>query len=238
MNRSAAIRQLAGLVAGMALLASAWAEQVTEIVYDDRDPDQSAYQSRVLILGERLRMDYGRDEEDFILYDRRAKAVYLVDHAGRRITEIPGAKPRVKTPKGWRVKLETQSAKGQHLTQARLNDKLCAEFKNADLLPEAARLMADFRLSLAANQAQSWEATPEEMRDDCQWLMDVKEAGVEYRRGLLLALRQADGRSRVYRGHRVLDKPAALFELPGDYALFRVGLAAAETQNDKVPHGK
>lgn len=216
-------RLAAGLVLWACLAAGVRAERVTEILYDDREADGTAYVSRILVAGERLRMDYGRDEEDFILYDRPARAVYLVSHAARRVMEIPAGKARVKTPKGWRVKLDTQTSAGQHLTQARLNDKLCAEFKNADLLPEAARLLADFRQALAANQAAAWEATPEEMRDGCLWLMDVKEAGVEYRRGLLLALRQADGRSRVYRSHAQRDAPDGLFALPGDYARVRVG---------------
>lgn len=219
----AARRRLAAGLLLACLAATARAEAVTEIRYADREPGGSAYQSRILIAGERMRMDYGRDDEDFILYDRKAKAVYLVAHLARRITEIAAAKPTVKTPKGWRVKLDSQPSGKDRLTQARLNDKLCAEFKNADLLRDEARLMADFRQALSANQAAAWAATPAELRDGCQWLMDVKEAGAEYRRGLLLALRQADGRSRVYQSHAGREVPADLFALPADYTRMRIG---------------
>lgn len=216
-------RLAASLVLWACLAAGARAERVTEILYDDREADGTAYVSRILVAGERMRMDYGRDGEDFILYDRPARTVYLVSHAARRVMEIPAGKARVKTPKGWRVQLDTHASAGQHLTQARLNDKLCAEFKNADLLRDEARLMADFRQALSANQAAAWAATPAELRDGCQWLMDVKEAGAEYRRGLLLALRQADGRSRVYQSHAGREVPADLFALPADYTRMRIG---------------
>lgn len=199
------------------------AAEVTEILYDDRDADGATYPSRVLILGERLRMDFGRDEDDYILFDRKDRKVWLVATSQRRITEIPAATGRLKPPKGWRVKLESMPSDGQRIGQARLNDKLCAEFKNAPLLPEAARLMADFRRALSGNQAAAWKTTPEELRDGCVWLMDIQEAGVEYRHGLLLALRHADGRGRVYRAHATRELPASLFELPEGLPRFGVG---------------
>ena len=55
-----------------ALAVNAAAAEMSEIRYQDQEPEQPAYTSRILILGERMRMDYGRDDEDFILYDRRA----------------------------------------------------------------------------------------------------------------------------------------------------------------------
>lgn len=207
----------------LACLGPARAAGVTEILYDDRDADGATYASRVLILGERLRMDFGHDDDDYILFDRQARKVWLVARSQKRITEIAAAPGRMKPPKGWRVQLESMPSDGQRIGQARLNDKLCAEFKNAPLLPEAARLMADFRRALAGNQVAAWKATPEDLRDGCVWVMDIQEAGVEYRHGLLLALRHADGRGRVYRGHATRELPAALFDLPADLARFRVG---------------
>jgi hypothetical protein len=207
----------------LALMVPARAAPVTEILYEDRKADGSAYPSRVLMLGERLRMDFGRDEDDFILYDRQARMVWLVNRAQRRITEIPAAPNRLKPPKGWRIRLDSQPSDGQRLGQARLNDQLCAEYKNAPLLRDEARLMADYRRALAGSRAAAWTATPARQRDGCQWLMDIQEAGVEYRQGLLLALRHADGRSRVYRGHASRELPAEMFELPADHERTRVG---------------
>lgn len=218
-------RAATALAVGLLLTGAipAWAASVTEILYDDREVDGTTYPSRVLILGERLRMDFGQDDDDFILYDRPARKVWLVARKERRITEIAAAPNRIRPPKGWRAQVDSLPSDGQRVGQARLNDKLCAEFKNAPLLPEAARLMADYRRALAGNQAAAWRATPVALRDGCAWVMDIQEAGVEYRHGLLLALRHANGRSRVYRGHASRDLPAGLFDLPANHVRVRVG---------------
>ena len=60
----------------------------SEIDYLDQEPEQAAYVSRILVQGDLLRMDYGHDAEDFILYDRHAGMVWLVAH-GERDHTVP-----------------------------------------------------------------------------------------------------------------------------------------------------
>jgi len=211
-----------------ALSLSAVAADMTEIRYLDQERDQTAYTSRVLVLGERLRMDYGHDEEDFILYDRRARMVWLVAHGERRLTGIPARpmKTVAKTaawPQGWRLAQERQVSDANALFQVRLNDQLCVEFKSAPILKTEARLLRDFRRALAGNQADSWNGTPEELRQPCTLVVDVRLAGLEYQQGLPLAIRYWDGRSRVYQSHEKRAAKAALFELPGGYQRLIVG---------------
>ncbi|MDP2430908.1 MAG: hypothetical protein Q8O33_02645 [Pseudomonadota bacterium] len=214
-----------------ALSLSAVAADMTEIRYLDQEPDQTAYTSRILVLGERLRMDYGHDEEDFILYDRRAHMVWLVAHGERRLTGIPARpmKTVAKTaawPQGWRLSQERQASGANALIQARLNDQLCVEFKSAPILKPEARLLRDFRRALAGNQADSWNSTPEELRQPCTLVVDVRQAGLEYQQGLPLAIRYWDGRSRVYQSHTTRTAQAALFELPTAYQRFVLGAQA------------
>lgn len=209
--------------------------QMTELRYQDQDPDQATYISRILVQGDRLRMDYGQDEEDYILYDRRANAVWLIAHAERRVTEIPGGEVRsdIRTkdwPEGWRLELERQAKGAETLFQLRVNGQLCVEYRTAPLLKEEAALLAQFRRALAANQSASWRATPEELRQPCSLALDVREAGIEYRDGLPLALRYWDGRAQVYQGHARLPARAGLFEVPQDYSHFVVG---GESQDGK-----
>ena len=210
------------------------AELMTEIRYQDRDePDQPPYTSRILVLGERMRMDYGRDDEGFILFDRHARTIWHVAPGERRMTGIASGTVKNIWPKGWRLSQENTPSGKDVLSQIRLNGALCVEFKTAPLLQFEARLLGDFRRLLTANHANTWLATPEDMRQPCQLALDVHQAGVEYDQGLPLAVRYWDGRSRVYQGH---DKRAArpeLFELPEGYLRFVIGGADQETATSR-----
>lgn len=217
------------------LLLSAWAlnataADMTEIRYRDQEPDQTAYTSRILFLGEKMRMDYGQDDEDFILFDRSAGMVWLVAHGERRMTGIP-ARPMSRVaqlaawPLGWKLEQTRQASDGNVLFQARLNDQLCVEYKTAPILKREARLLRDFRRALAGNQAASWSGTPESLRQPCTLLLDVRQAGLEYQMGLPLAIRYWDGRGRVYLSHETRPARPGLFALPGGYQQFMVGVA-------------
>jgi hypothetical protein len=222
-----------GFIVLFALSLSAAAAEMTEIRYLDQEPEQPVYTSRILVLGERLRMDYGRDEEDFILFDRRAGMVWLVAHGERRLTGI-AALPMKKVaqavvwPQGWKLSQERQASGADALFQVRLNDQLCVEFKNAPILKNEARLLRDFRRALAGNQADSWNGTPEALRQPCTLVLDVRQAGVEYQQGLPLAIRYWDGRSRVYQNHASRPAQPALFELPAAYQRFVLGAPAGK----------
>ncbi|MDP2833035.1 MAG: NAD(P)-binding domain-containing protein [Pseudomonadota bacterium] len=211
-----------------ALGLSAVAADMTDIRFQDQEPEQPAYGSRILILGERMRMDYGHDEEDFILFDRSTRMVWLVAHGERRLTGIPARpmKTVAKTvvwPQGWRLSQERQASDANALFQVRLNDQLCVEFKSAPILQTEARLLRDFRRALAGNQAEAWNGMPEALRQSCALVVDVRLAGLEYQQGLPLAIRYWDGRSRVYQSHEKRAAKAALFELPGGYQRLIVG---------------
>jgi hypothetical protein len=211
------------------LALSAAAAEMTEIRYRDQDADQTTYTSRILILGEKMRMDYGNDEEDFILFDRAAGMVWLVAHGERRLTGVP-ALPMARVaklaawPSGWKLDQSRAGSEGNALFQARVNDQLCVEYKTAPILKKEARLLRDFRRALAANQAASWNGMPESLRQPCSLLLDVRQAGMAYQQGLPLAIRYWDGRTRVYQSHEKRPAQTGLFALPEGYQRYTVGV--------------
>ena len=204
----------------LALPSLAFAGQATEIVYEDMDPGALAYTSRILIQDDRMRMDYGKDQDDFILYDRNAGMIYQVAHSAARITQIPSGPSKQTLPKGWRLGVTKEGTGANRLTRLKLNDRLCVEYRSAKLLREESRLIRDFRRALSGIQATTWQATPEELRDPCALVLDVVQAGLEYGDGLPLLIRYSDGRSRVYRSHGRREVRAELFELPPGYQRF------------------
>ncbi|MEW5891872.1 MAG: hypothetical protein AB1697_01815 [Pseudomonadota bacterium] len=201
----------------------AFARQATEIRFEDTEPGEPPYLSRVLILGDKLRLDYGQDTDNYSLYDQRTQRLYVVSHEVERIIEIPAGKARLSLPQGWQLTLSRQAAGAEQHVQVRLNDRQCVEIRAVPgLLPEASRLLGKLRRALAASQAAAWKATPAELRDPCFLALDVVRAGIEYDYGLPLSLQYGDGRSRIYRSHAEREVTDALFALPGKYQRFRL----------------
>ncbi len=193
-------------------------ELMTEIRFEEREPEQPVSISRILILGDRVRMDYGQDEAGFILFDGRAHVVWHVSPSDRRLTGVVAGMVGKVWAQDWNLSQEQAPSEQGVLVQVRLNGMFCSEFKAAPMLHSEARLLGDFRRLLAANQAKAWLETPEEKRQPCALALDVQAAGVEYSHGFPLAIRYWDGRSRVYQSHAYLRARPALFELPAGYA--------------------
>jgi hypothetical protein len=209
-------------------LPRAAAAPATEILYRDTEPGQLPYTSRILVRGEQLRMDYGKADDDFVLYDRQAGRVYVVSRTGARITEIPARRAKLGPGQAKPVRILSRGGGGEKRVQVLLQDqdRVCAEFKSAPVLPHEAGMLRDLSLALSANHAASWDATPHELRDDCDWVMDVQEAGLEYRYGLPILIHYAGGRIRAYQSQAKVEAGAGagaeLFQLPGDYRRFLV----------------
>lgn len=227
---SFALRVLAGLAAlGAGMLCSSLSVAgpvkavMTEILFEDREGEQVPYVSRVLIMGDLMRMDFGTDDEDFILFERRANTAWHVSKAGRRMIGVQSEKPRFNWPKDWKLTRDVMASGPNNLVQLRVEGQLCAEFKSAPILKAEAYLLGEFRKALAGNHARTWSVTPDDLRHPCVLALDVKEAGVEYRDGMLLAARYWDGRVRTYKSHRELPARPELFQKPDDFARVMVG---------------
>lgn len=210
-------------------LSSTLTTLMTEIRYEDREPDEPAYQRRFLFLGERMRIDFGRDDEGFILFDRQENMVWHISPSDRRITGIaPGLIENV-WPPDWTLSQENMPSASAVLSQVRLNGMLCVEFKATPLLSNEASLLRNYQRVLAANKAAEWLSTPEALREPCSLALNVYQPGTEYAQGLPLAIRYWDSRSRIYLGHDKRSARPDLFDLPIGY--LRVVIEAAGQGN-------
>lgn len=194
----------------------------TEIVYEDRDPQQPAYTSRILILGEQMRMDYGQDTDDFILFDASQGNVQIVNHASGNVIVIPAEGAPAGEQLAWREIAGDGGAGNTRIVLAQPDERVCAEYRVAPLLGREMAVMRAFSQALSVNHGRAWSATPAELRDPCDWLLLVQEAGVEYRRGLPMYIGYATGGSRIYKNHVHRDISADLFQFPADYPMFTV----------------
>lgn len=196
---------------------------MVEILYEDREPGDAPHLSRILILGDKLRLDAGDDRAEFILYDRSARTVYQVSALAERITEIPAPARKVDLPPDWRLELQRNVRAGNPSLRLLLDGRECVEVRSAPILVKELALMVDFRRGLAGLQAESWAGMPEAMRDPCSLVLDSVSAGIEYDAGLPLAIRYADGRGRSYRSHALREARPKLFQLSENLPRFRLG---------------
>jgi len=236
-------------------LSGSLGQRMTEILYAESEPEQSRITSRILILGDRMRMDFGQDDQGFVLFDRAARTVWHVSPQDQKVTVIladdagsldlkprpntrsqPGPKPRqISWPKDWLLSQDEMPSEQNLLTQLRLNETLCVEFKSAQMLAWQAQILAEFRQALAANQVRLWLALPEMDRQPCALAVNVAKAGIEYRRGLPLAIRYWDGRSRVYLGHQYLPAKLELFDLPKQFRRVLIDTPDQAKENSRQP---
>jgi hypothetical protein len=202
-------------------------QMMTELRFTDRESEQPSMVSRILVLGERMRLDFGRDDQGFVLFDRSTREIWHVSPGDQRVSRAgfdkSAGKPADVWPKGWRLTQDEMASDAGVLVQIRLNDVLCAEFKSAPMLMHETALLADFRRALAARQAAVWLDTPLDQRQPCALALDMHAPGIEYGRGLPLAIRYWDGRTRVYQGHKRLPARPELFELPAGYSRSPMG---------------
>lgn len=195
--------------------ATAQAAWMSEVRFSDQEADAPAVPSRYLILGERMRLDFGDEAEDFILFDRRGKMLWLVSHRERRLTGTLAHSPRpTAAPKDWKVNRERLPSGMNSVTQVRLNDRLCVEFKSAPIHQEEARMLRDYRRALAQRQARERK---NQTGEPCALLLEQYQAGLEYQSGMPLAIRYGDGRLRLFQGLAWREARPELFELPAGY---------------------
>lgn len=216
-------------------LSRSLSQPMTEIRFVDRERDQSELMSRYLLFGEKIRVDYGRDDQGFILFDRAKNTIWHVSPTDRRLTGFVPREVRDALPSDWKISRESMPSEGGALVQIRLNDTLCVEYKAMPMLKNESVLIADYRRALAARQARAWLATPESMRNPCSLVLDTQLAGVEFTQGFPLAARYWDGRTRMFQGHEQLPPRPELFELPKGYLRSMVGRDGHEKEMSRQP---
>lgn len=202
-----------GLAAGVARGAGG----MTEVTYMDQEADAGGYVTRYLVTDRFLRMDYGRDRDDFVLLDRREKRVYNVNHERHEVLFFESAPVAIEKPKDWDadddVLSDREAKKRLNLT---VNGKICTRILASErFLPEVAQALGEFGEVMAATHAAAYLATPPDQREACDLARLVLEPRRWYKYGLTLDEVHYSGFSR-----RLLNYQAGValrpkvFELP------------------------
>ena len=209
------------IVMALALGASAArAAGMSEVTYMDQEANSGGYVTRYLVTERYLRMDYGRDREDYVLFDRLEKRAYNVNHERHEVLMFePGPIP-IEKPKDFDVGEDILSDKdSQKRLNLMVNGKICSRILASErFFPEIAQALGEFGEMMAATHALTYLATPVEQRDLCDLARLVLEPRRWYKYGLTLDELHYTGVSR-----RVLNYQAGVavrpkvFEVPGNY---------------------
>jgi len=192
----------------------------TEVTYMDQEADAGGYVTRYLVTDRFLRMDYGRDREDFVLLDRREKRAYNVNHERREILVFEMSPLTIEKPKEWDTDDDVLSDRdSQKRLNLIVNGKVCTRILASErFLPEVAQALGEFGEVMAATHAATYMATPLEQREACDLARLVLEPRRWFKYGLTLDEVHYSGFSRRLLNYQagVAVRPK-VFELPDHY---------------------
>jgi hypothetical protein len=204
----------------LTVTAMARAETMVEADYMDQQENAGGYVTRYLVTDHFLRMDFGKDHDDFVLFDRQAKRVYNVTLEQRQILVIEPGPVTVPKPERWDVKEDAlNDERGRHVYEIKVNGYTCSHITASEqLLPEVAQALREFNDVMRATQAATYLATPAEFRHPCDLARLVLEPQRWLSHGLPLDEVNLDGTSRRLLNDRVgVVVRAGVFELPEGY---------------------
>ena len=218
------MRRLAALL----LLAAgtlARAEGMVEVNFMDQPANGGGYVTRYLITDRYLRMDYGQDRDDFVLFDRQARLAYNVVHDQRTILVIEPGPIGMTRPAEWKVKEDVLlEERGSRTFDISVNGQHCSRITaSPTLLPDVVRALGEFNELMAASQSATYFATPAELRHPCELARFVFDHGMWLKNGLPLYEADADGFvRRLINYESGLSERRLLFALPKSYRMVRL----------------
>lgn len=214
-------------LAGGAVAADRADVTATVLLWQEQEAGILPYASRMLVTRDYLRSDAGRDDSDYLLFDRRTRKIFSVSHAQRSVLVIAAdpvpaqAGPRPDIDLQVTAQADAPRIAGFVTSQVLLSSG-GAECLHATvvpgLLPDVAAALRELRGVLAGRQYRDLDKTPEELRTPC-FLANYVYAGDRHLQfGLPIQEAVSGGMRRQlqdYRSDQIV--PAALFALPSGY---------------------
>jgi len=227
---------------GLLLLAALWpallpagADEIGAelLVYRIESPGETPAWQRLLATADYLRLDRGEADPGFILFDRRERVIYSIDPGERSILEIDPPPLNREPPADLNIELRNPPLADVPAVagvtpvhwQLLVNGKPCREAILAPgLMSKAVAAYRDYLLLLAAQQAVTLPAIPEEFRDPCDSALNVYAPDALWAKGLPLRLWDEGGYQEVLVEFASESRvPAERFALPEGYQHQPVG---------------
>jgi hypothetical protein len=144
----------------------------------EQEAGTDPYATRTIVTARYLRLDFGPDDPDFLLYDRSERIAYSINSEDRRILVIPWSIPTDPEPpitldlaETTEIPAEVPPVAGGRVVATRyaVNGRHCRDTMSVpNLLPAAVAAMGELRLLLANRRIATLHNTPAEFWDVCE----------------------------------------------------------------------
>lgn len=206
--------------------------EVLSLEFLEQEKGIDPYRVRMLVTADFLRMDEGKDGDNFLLFDRQAKNIYSVIHQDKKILKIPHREKILKQEYTLDLGVTENNVdnmpafageKPQHLTFT-ANEKTCYDvIAVQDVLPDAVQAMREYLLTLAGEQIANLNKTPVEMRLDCMLANLIYEPVRHLDYGFPLREWNYKGYVRELVNYKTEMVKSDLFKLDSNYAIVQLG---------------
>lgn len=215
------------VILSLLLLAACTSEPVGDIaIFEESEPGQAPYKTRMIATRNFLRIDDGKDEGDFLLYDRKNKSIHNVNNQERLILNIRSMSVSIDAP----IKLDHETVNkktdapelsGKKVSNFLFitNKQVCFDVYVADsLLTTLHKSLAEYRRALSGEQAVMLTVTPKEILNGCDLANNIYLPDRHLSKGFPVRQQEFTGRSRMLVDYKEDEKiNSALFRLPEDY---------------------
>lgn len=207
-------------------------ERATALYFSEQEQGGEPFPTRMLITSKYLRIDYGVDDDDFILFDRKKPEIYSINREDKTVMVIGAAKIALAPPKHFVHRTEQDRGKeappavgGKAIAHFRLftNDEICYDVFAADgLLPQAVTALREYHQTIAGEHAAAMAHTPKEMQSACDLANFIFTPVRHLEQGFPVRQQDALGNVRQLRDYKLdyaVDEK--LFQLPADFKRYR-----------------
>jgi len=202
------------------------APQTALLNLTETEPGGEPYPVRMLVTAQYLRIEDGDGRGGFILFDRKARTIYSVNHEARNTLVLKARPVTLKRPERFEHQAQRDPAElpaidGKAVVHYRLvtNGETCSEVYAADgLLPQVVVAMREYYETLAGEQADMQASIPAAFQSVCDMADYVFQPARFLDHGFPVRQVNRAGVTRQLTNYR-LDVPVEpkLFELPKDY---------------------
>jgi hypothetical protein len=193
--------------------------------FTESGPD-GEYAVRMLVSDKFLRIEDGDTRDGFIVFDRAARTIYSVSHAGKSTLVLRARPVTLAAPKQFDNKVEREQetlppVDGKTVTHYRLftNRERCFDVYAAEgLLPEAVAALREYHETLAGEQAAMQTNLPAGMQSACDLADQVFVPARYLAHGFPVRQVNRTGITRQLVSYqRDVPVEKGIFDLPKDY---------------------
>ncbi len=204
--------------------------QATVFLYEEKEQNTPPVNMRYLLTRKYMRIDNGQQTGDYILFDRKHKKIFSINHDDKTILVINNnhwEKPvfKFQTKILQNKLLQAPEVSGQSMVDywVKADDKLCSRFQ---LLPEKFRqemkVFHEYQKVLSGQQVKSIRHTPVEMQTPCFLVDQVYNDGAYYLEGLPVQEWHSRGYAKFLKDYKQEKVNPELFLLPDGYKEYSV----------------